>query len=93
MRRRDFIVGLGCAAVDAMFNFALSSLPLVRQGRLRALAVLTAKRLSVAPRMRSTLQRAISRRLTDLGDSYSVPAGWLDPEYLDSRFDCRATTT
>jgi tripartite-type tricarboxylate transporter receptor subunit TctC len=36
--------------VDAMFNFVLSSLPLVRQGQLRALAVLTDKRLSVANR-------------------------------------------
>jgi tripartite-type tricarboxylate transporter receptor subunit TctC len=35
--------------VDAMFNFVLSSLPLVRQDQLRALAVLTSKRLSVAP--------------------------------------------
>ena len=37
--------------VDAMINFTLSSLPLVRQGQLRALAVTTAKRLSVAPEL------------------------------------------
>jgi len=35
--------------VDAMINFTSSSLPLVRQGQLRALSVTTAKRLSVAP--------------------------------------------
>jgi tripartite-type tricarboxylate transporter receptor subunit TctC len=35
--------------VDVMINFTSSSLPLVRQGQLRALAVTTAKRLSVAP--------------------------------------------
>src|SRR5262245_65596579 len=35
--------------IDAMINFTASSLPLVRQGQLRALAVASAKRLSVAP--------------------------------------------
>jgi tripartite-type tricarboxylate transporter receptor subunit TctC len=35
--------------VDAMFNLVPSSLPLVRQGQLRALAVTTAKRLEAVP--------------------------------------------
>ena len=35
--------------IDAMINFTSSSLPLVRQGQLRALAVTTAQRLAVAP--------------------------------------------
>jgi tripartite-type tricarboxylate transporter receptor subunit TctC len=35
--------------IDAMINFTSSSLPLVRQGQLRALAVTTAARLAVAP--------------------------------------------
>jgi tripartite-type tricarboxylate transporter receptor subunit TctC len=35
--------------IDAMINFTSSSLPLVRQGQLRGLAVASAKRLSVAP--------------------------------------------
>jgi tripartite-type tricarboxylate transporter receptor subunit TctC len=34
--------------IDAMINFTSSSLPLVRQGQLRALAVASAKRLAVA---------------------------------------------
>src|SRR5262249_47492716 len=34
---------------DAMINFAASSLPLVRQGQLRGLAVASTKRLTVAP--------------------------------------------
>jgi tripartite-type tricarboxylate transporter receptor subunit TctC len=35
--------------IDALINFTSSSLPLVRQGQLRALAVTTAERLAVAP--------------------------------------------
>jgi tripartite-type tricarboxylate transporter receptor subunit TctC len=35
--------------LDAMINFTVSSLPLARQGQLRALAVTTAERLAVAP--------------------------------------------
>src|SRR5262249_1006534 len=35
--------------IDAMINFTASSLPLARQGQLRALAGARAKRLSVAP--------------------------------------------
>jgi len=37
--------------VDAMINFTSSSLPLVRQGQIRALAVTTAERLAVAPEL------------------------------------------
>jgi tripartite-type tricarboxylate transporter receptor subunit TctC len=41
-----------------MFNFVLSSLPLVRQGQLRALAVLTDKRLSLAaPTVKDKLEQ------------------------------------
>jgi tripartite-type tricarboxylate transporter receptor subunit TctC len=35
--------------IDVLINFTSSSLPLVRQGQLRALAVTTAERLAVAP--------------------------------------------
>src|SRR5262249_21176973 len=35
--------------VDALINFSASSLPLVREGQLRGLALGSAKRLSVAP--------------------------------------------
>jgi tripartite-type tricarboxylate transporter receptor subunit TctC len=35
--------------IDAMINFTASSLPMVRQGQLRGLAVTTAERLDVAP--------------------------------------------
>lgn len=45
--------------IDAMFNFVLSSLPLVRQGQLRALAVLTANRLSVAPDLPTTSEAGV----------------------------------
>jgi tripartite-type tricarboxylate transporter receptor subunit TctC len=37
--------------IDAMINFTSSSLPLVRQGQIRALAVTTAERLAVAPEL------------------------------------------
>jgi tripartite-type tricarboxylate transporter receptor subunit TctC len=37
--------------VDAMINFVSSSLPLVQSGKLRGLAVATAKRLAVAPEL------------------------------------------
>ena len=37
--------------VDVMFNLISSSLPLVRQGKLRALAVATSKRVAVAPEL------------------------------------------
>src|SRR5215470_7642056 len=41
--------GIDTGRIDAMINFTASSLPLVRQGQLRALAVTTAQRLAVAP--------------------------------------------
>jgi tripartite-type tricarboxylate transporter receptor subunit TctC len=46
--------------VDAMINFTSSSLPLVRQGQLRALAVTTAKRLSVAPELPTMAEAGVS---------------------------------
>ena len=45
--------------IDAMFNFVLSSFPSVRQGQLRALAVLTANRLSVAPDLPMTSEAGV----------------------------------
>ena len=46
--------------VDAMINFTSSSLPLVRQGQLRALAVTTANRLSVAPELPTMAEAGVA---------------------------------
>jgi tripartite-type tricarboxylate transporter receptor subunit TctC len=46
--------------VDVMINFTSSSLPLVRQGQLRALAVTTAKRLAVAPELPTMAEAGVA---------------------------------
>jgi tripartite-type tricarboxylate transporter receptor subunit TctC len=60
--------------VDAMFNFVLSSLPLARQGRLRALAVLTAKRLSVAPDLPTMEESGVAGAEVFAWSAFFVPA-------------------
>jgi tripartite-type tricarboxylate transporter receptor subunit TctC len=45
--------------VHAMFNLVPSSLPLVRQGQLRALAVTTAQRLAVAPELPTVIEAGV----------------------------------
>ena len=46
--------------IDVMINFTSSSLPLVRQGQLRALAVTAAKRLSVAPELPTMAEAGVA---------------------------------
>ena len=60
--------------IDAMFNFVLSSFPLVRQGRLRALAVLTPDRLSVAPDLPTTAEAGILGAEVAAWSAFFVPA-------------------
>ena len=60
--------------VDAMINFTLSSLPLVRQGQLRALAVTTAKRLSVAPELPTMVEAGVAGAEVSAWSGLFVPA-------------------
>jgi len=60
--------------VDAMINFTLSSLPLVRQGQLRALAVTTAKRLSVAPELPTMVEAGVAGMEVSAWSGLFVPA-------------------
>ena len=60
--------------IDAMFNFVLSSLPLVRQGQLRALAVLTNKRLSVAPDLPTMQEAGVAGAEVSAWSAFFVPA-------------------
>lgn len=60
--------------VDAMFNFVLSSLPLVRQDQLRALAVLTSKRLSVAPDLPTMGEAGVAGVEVSSWSAFFVPA-------------------
>jgi tripartite-type tricarboxylate transporter receptor subunit TctC len=60
--------------VDAMFNFVLSSLPLVRQGQLRALAVLTNKRLGVAPDLPTMAESGVAGAEVSAWSAFFVPA-------------------
>jgi tripartite-type tricarboxylate transporter receptor subunit TctC len=60
--------------VDAMFNFVLSSLPLVRQGQLRALAVLTANRLSVTPDLPTMGEAGVAGVEVSSWSAFFVPA-------------------
>jgi len=71
----------GC--VDAMFNFVLSSLPLVRQGQLRALAVLTDKRLSVAPNLPTMAESGVAGAEVSSWSAFLVPAK--TPQHLISK--------
>jgi tripartite-type tricarboxylate transporter receptor subunit TctC len=60
--------------VDAMINFTSSSLPLVRQGQLRALAVTTAKRLSVAPELPTMEEAGVAGLEVSAWSGLFVPA-------------------
>ncbi len=60
--------------VDAMFNFVLSSLPLVRQGQLRALAVTTANRLSVTPDLPTMAEAGVAGVEVSSWSAFFVPA-------------------
>jgi tripartite-type tricarboxylate transporter receptor subunit TctC len=66
----DLIAG----RVDAMINFTSSSLPLVRQGQLRALAVTTAKRLSVAPDLPTMAEGGVAGVEVASWSAFLVPA-------------------
>jgi len=48
--------------VDVMFNNIGAVLPLIRAGKLRALAVTTAKRTSAAPELPPIAESGVSRR-------------------------------
>jgi tripartite-type tricarboxylate transporter receptor subunit TctC len=58
-----------------MINFTSSSLPLVRQGLLRALAVTTAKRLSVAPEVPTMAEAGVAGMEVCSWSGFFVPAG------------------
>jgi tripartite-type tricarboxylate transporter receptor subunit TctC len=60
--------------VDAMINFTSSSLPLVRQGQLRALSVTTAKRLSVAPDVPTMAEAGVPGVEVSSWSAFFVPA-------------------
>ena len=57
-----------------MINFTSSSLPLARQGQLRALAVTTAKRLSVAPDVPTMAEAGVSGVEVSSWSAFFVPA-------------------
>jgi tripartite-type tricarboxylate transporter receptor subunit TctC len=60
--------------VDVMINFTSSSLPLVRQGQLRALAVTTAKRLAVAPELPTMAEAGVAGAEVSSWAAFLVPA-------------------
>ena len=60
--------------VDVMINFTSSSLPLVRQGQLRALAVTTAKRLAVAPDLPTMAEAGVAGVEVSSWSGFLVPA-------------------
>jgi tripartite-type tricarboxylate transporter receptor subunit TctC len=60
--------------VDAMINFTASSLPLVRQGQLRALAVAAAKRLEVAPDLPTMAEAGVPGVEVSSWSAFFVPA-------------------
>jgi tripartite-type tricarboxylate transporter receptor subunit TctC len=57
-----------------MINFTSSRLPLVRQGQLRALAVASAKRLSVAPDLPTMAEAGVAGVEVSLWSAFFVPA-------------------
>ncbi len=59
--------------IDVMINFTSSSLPLVRQGQLRALAVTTAQRIAAAPEIPTMAEAGVE------GVEVSSWAGFLVP--------------
>src|SRR5580704_668811 len=60
--------------IDLMINFTSSSLPLVRQGQLRALAVTTAKRVSVAPDVPTMAEAGVAGVEVSSWGAFLVPA-------------------
>jgi tripartite-type tricarboxylate transporter receptor subunit TctC len=60
--------------IDAMINFASSSLPLVHQGQLRGLAVASAKRLSVAPDLLTMAEAGVAGVEVFGWSAFFVPA-------------------
>jgi len=60
--------------IDAMINFTSSSLPLVRQGQLRALAVTTAQRLAVAPEIPTMAEAGVPGVEVSSWGAFLVPA-------------------
>ena len=60
--------------IDAMINFTASSLPLVRQGQLRGLAVASAKRLSVAPDLPTMTEAGVAGVEVSSWSAFFVPA-------------------
>ena len=60
--------------IDAMINFTSSSLPLVRQGQIRALAVITAERLAVAPEIPTMAEAGVPGVEVASWSAFLVPA-------------------
>jgi tripartite-type tricarboxylate transporter receptor subunit TctC len=60
--------------IDVMIKFTSSSLPLVRQGQLRALAVTTAKRLTVAPELPTMAEAGVAGMEVSSWSGFLVPA-------------------
>ena len=60
--------------IDAMINFTSSSLPLVRQGQLRALAVTTAKRLPIAPEVPTMAEAGVEGVEVSSWSAFFTPA-------------------
>ena len=60
--------------IDAMINFTSSSLPLVRQGQIRALAVTTAERLAVAPELPTMAEAGVVGVEVASWSAFLVPA-------------------
>src|SRR5262249_33023944 len=67
--------------IDAMINFTASSLPLVRQGQLRALAVTTAQRLAVAPDIPTMAEAGVDGVEVSSWGAFLVP-GKTSPEIV-----------
>jgi tripartite-type tricarboxylate transporter receptor subunit TctC len=60
--------------IDAMFNFTASSLPLVRNGQLRALAVTMAKRVPAAPEVPTMAEAGVAGVEVNSWSAFYVPA-------------------
>jgi tripartite-type tricarboxylate transporter receptor subunit TctC len=60
--------------IDAMINFTSSSLPMVRQGQLRALAVITAERLAVAPELPTMAEAGVPGVVVASWSAFLAPA-------------------
>jgi tripartite-type tricarboxylate transporter receptor subunit TctC len=60
--------------IDTMINFTTSSLPLVRQGQLRALAVTTAGRLAAAPDLPTMAEAGVAGVEVSSWAAFLVPA-------------------